>query len=73
MEMQAAFELADDILIINKSQSVLGGAFSESQMRVEIVPVSITPDDVKAVFAFFQCVAYKQVAAQFGVALELPK
>jgi hypothetical protein len=73
IEIQAEFELADDILIMTDKKSILGGIWSNSKDRITKFPNSIQPDDLKTVFSFFNLVVFKHVASQFGIQLELPK
>jgi hypothetical protein len=72
-EIQSSFELAPDVLVITEKLSVLGGIFSDSKDRIEYKPKSLNAEDIKTVFSFFQLIAIKNVAAQFGIGLELPK
>lgn len=72
-DIKAEFKLAPDVMIINKKLSVLGGIW-EDDKDVEVkVPKSITPEDLKMVMSFFQIVAFKSFADQFGIQLDFPK
>jgi hypothetical protein len=72
-EIQSSFELSPDLLIITEKLSVLGGVFSDSKDRLEYRPKSLNAEDIKTIFSFFQLIAIKNVAAHFGIGLELPK
>ena len=73
VEMDASFNLAPNIMFINTSLSVVGGVFSSSKESVKYLPANISTDDVHGIFSFFQVIAYKQAAAQFGIKLDTPK
>ena len=71
-EIHTEFELADDLLVLTKKVSVMGGMFAKSEDKIQRVPKNLTQEDMKSLFMFFQLIVYKQVAAQFGVNLVLP-
>jgi len=71
-DVQATFELGDDILIVNKSKSVLGGIYSSSEDKIVHVPRNLTPEDIKAVMAFFQLVSMKSIADNLGIKVADP-
>jgi len=43
------FKLADDMMIINKSKSILGGIYEDSKDIVKKIPRDLTEEDTKAV------------------------
>ena len=71
-DMKATFKLAPDVLVIQDSKSVLGGIYSDSKIRLQEMPRSLTNDDLKAVFDFFYIVAFKNFADLLGIKVELP-
>jgi len=71
-DITATFELGDDILIVNKSKSVLGGIYESDEDKIVHVPRNITPEDIKAVMSFFQIVSMKTIAENLGIKVEDP-
>jgi hypothetical protein len=72
-DIKAEFKLAPDVLVVRKSLSVLGGIWADSKDEYQKVPRSLSPEDVQIVVQFFQIVAFKGFAEQFGFKLEFPK
>jgi hypothetical protein len=72
-DMKADFKLAPDILVVSKKLSVLGGIWQDSKDEQVRVPKNITAEDIQTVMQFFQIVAFKGFAEQFGIKLEFPK
>lgn len=72
-DIKADFKLAPDVLVVKKSLSVLGGIWSDSKDEYQKVPRSLNPEDVQTVVQFFQIVAFKGFAEQFGFKLDFPK
>lgn len=72
-EIQSAFELAQNVVVMTKKLSVLGGIWSDNEDKIEFVPKNLTQDDIQTVFNFFQLVSFKQVANQFGITLNYPQ
>jgi hypothetical protein len=72
-DVKADFKLAPDTLVVHKKLSVLGGIWEDDKDVMVKVPKSITPEDVNTVLQFFQIVAFKGFAEQFGIKLEFPK
>lgn len=71
-DIQAQFKLASDIMIVNKKLSVLGGIWQDSKDVQVKVPKTLTQEDITAVMSFFNIVAFKSFADQFGIHLDLP-
>ena len=72
-DVKADFKLSPDTLVVHKKLSVLGGIWEDEKDEITKVPKSITPEDVNTVLQFFQIVAFKGFAEQFGIKLEFPK
>ena len=72
-DIKADFKLAPDVLVVKKSLSVLGGIWSDSHDEYQKVPRTLNPEDVQTVIQFFQIVAFKGFAEQFGFKLDFPK
>jgi hypothetical protein len=72
-EIHAEFELADDIVVMTRKLSILGGLFDYSADKFVRIPEKLKPDDLKIVSQFFDLVVFKHLASQFGIQLELPK
>jgi hypothetical protein len=72
-DVKAEFKLSPDILVIKKSLSVLGGIWQDEKTEHQKVPKSLNPEDVQTVIQFFQIVAFKGFAEQFGFKIEFPK
>jgi hypothetical protein len=70
IEIQTEFELAQDILVIEEKLSIVGGIWSESKIKLESTAKSLTQEDVKTIFSFFQIITYKRLAEQFGIKLD---
>jgi len=71
-DITASFELGDDLLIINKSKSILGGIYSDSSDKIVHVPRNLTPEDIKTVMSFFQLVTMKNIADNLGIKVADP-
>jgi len=71
-DVQATFQLSDDMLIVTKSLSVAGGIFSDTKDVIQRIPRNITPDDVKAVLNFFTVISFKNIAENLGVKVDDP-
>jgi hypothetical protein len=71
-DIKADFKLAPDVMIVSKKLSVLGGIWSDSKDEIVKVPKYLNPQDIQTVMNFFQIIAFKGFAEQFGVKLELP-
>lgn len=71
-DMKASFKLAPDVLVIQVSRSIAGGIYSDSKIKLQEMPKSITQDDLKAVFDFFYIVAFKNFADLLGIKVDLP-
>lgn len=72
-DIKADFKLAPDTLVVHKKLSVLGGIWTDDKDEIVKVPKNLTPEDVSTVLQFFQIVAFKGFAEQFGIKLEFPK
>lgn len=72
-DIKAEFALAPDVLVVNKKLSVLGGIWEDEKDEYVSVPKSLEPEDVQMVIQFFQIVAFKGFADQFGIKLDFPK
>jgi hypothetical protein len=72
-EIHAEFELADDIIVMTRKISILGGLFDYNSDKVIRIPEKLKPEDLQIVSQFFDLVVFKHVASQFGIQLELPK
>ncbi len=72
-DVKSEFILAPDVLVVRKSLSVLGGIWSDAKDEYVKVPRSLTAEDVDTVNKFFQIVAFKGFAEQFGIKLDFPK
>jgi hypothetical protein len=71
-DIKADFKLAADTMVINKKLSVLGGIWEDEKDEYVKVPKSLTPDDIQSVLSFFQIVAWKSFADQFGIKVSFP-
>ena len=72
-DIKADFKLAPDTLVVSKKLSVLGGIWTDDKDEMIKVPKTLTPEDITTVLSFFQIVAFKGFAEQFGIKLEFPK
>jgi hypothetical protein len=70
IEIVSEFELAKDLLVIEEKLSIMGGLWSDSKIKIKSIPKSLTNDEIKTVFSFFQIVTYKRLAEQFGIKLD---
>jgi len=71
-DVEATFQLGDDILIVAKSLSVAGGIFENKEDKITRVPRNITPEDIKAVLDFFTVVSIKNIAENLGIKVDDP-
>jgi len=71
-DIKADFKLAPDLMIINKKLSVLGGIWEDEKDEQVRVPKSLNPEDIQTVLSFFQIVAWKNFADQFGLKVDFP-
>jgi len=71
-DIKADFKLAPDTMVVNKKLSVAGGIWEDEKDEYVKVPKSLTPDDIQAVLSFFQIVAFKSFADQFGIKVTFP-
>ena len=72
-DVKAEFKLAPDVMIINKKLSVLGGIWADEKDIQQRVPKNITQEDIQTVISFFNVIAFKTLADQFGIKLDFPK
>jgi len=71
-DIQATFALAPNILIVQKTQSKLGGIYESSSQSIEYQNRPIQTTDIQAVFQFFQVVAFDQFAKLLNVPAAVP-
>jgi len=71
-DVEATFQLAPNVLVIEKNLSILGGLWADTSIEYKDMPRSITHEDVKAVLEFFTVVAFKGFADQFGISYKMP-
>jgi len=72
-DIKASFKLAPDVMVISKKLSVLGGIWEDDKDEQIKVPKSLTPEDIQTVLSFFQIIAFKGFADQFGIKVDFPK
>jgi len=72
-DIKATFQLAPDVMVIQKKLSVLGGIWEDEKTENVSVPRSLTQEDISDVISFFQVIAFKTIADQFGYKVEFPK
>ena len=70
--IKATFSMAPDIMIIQKSKSILGGIWSSTKLVFKKMPKSLTPKDVELVFDFMTVVAMTQFAKLLGIPAQNP-
>jgi hypothetical protein len=59
--------LAPNLLIVQKKKSVLGGLWSSSEEKVVLLPASITINQLRTVFEFFEIVAFERFAEMLKI------
>lgn len=69
----ATFELAPNLIIIEKSASYAGGIFQKTKDIIKKVPRSVTQADVEGVLDFFLVCAVKRFADELGIKVTNPK
>jgi hypothetical protein len=72
-DISSFFKLADDMMIINKSKSILGGIYENSQDIIKKVPRDLTEEDTKALMNILFVISFKTLAENFGIKLSLPE
>lgn len=71
-EITAKFELAANLLIIEERTSSQGGAYTDSNIKIEEKPTNINEEDIKASVLFFKIVCIKAIANFIGISVDLP-
>jgi len=66
-DLQTTFQLAPNILVVNKKLSILGGIWDDTQDIFDNIPREFTQDDMKSIISFFQVVTFKAVMDNLGI------
>lgn len=72
-DVQADFQFAPDLIVVNKKLSVFGGIFNHEKDETISRPRSITQEDIQTVLNFFEIIAYQTIAKYMKIDLPLPK
>ncbi|CAF1390506.1 unnamed protein product [Rotaria sp. Silwood1] len=72
VDVNADWQLAPDLLLIQTSKSYLGGLFESSKQSIEEVPHVLTLDEAKQLQQFFMMIAISNVAGTLGMNLTYP-
>ncbi|KAF9279546.1 hypothetical protein BGZ68_007855 [Mortierella alpina] len=65
------FKLAEDMLLVRRQISVLGGIWKSDTTEISSVPHTFTPQDTQIMQMFWQMIAFRQMAMSAGI--EPPK
>ncbi|KAF9936986.1 hypothetical protein BGZ75_007695 [Mortierella antarctica] len=65
------FKLAEDMLLVRRQISVLGGIWKSDTTEISHVPHTFTPQDTQIMQMFWQMIAFRQMAMSAGI--EPPK
>jgi len=71
--IKATFHLAPNILVMQKTRSVLGGIYESSEVEFKYQDRPVTLSDIDAVFDFFKVAAFKKFADLIGLPADNPK
>lgn len=71
-EITAKFKLAANLLIIEERTSSKGGAYVDSNIKIEEKPNTINDEDIKASMLFFKIICTKAIANFIGISVDLP-
>ena len=72
INVDADWQMAPDLLLIQKSRSILGGLFQSSKQSIREVPHVLSMDEVIKLQRFFMLVAMDNLASTLGVNVTLP-
>lgn len=72
-DIDTDFKLAPELLVIQHSRSVLGGAYASDKVIFQEVPASLTLNDIKLLFKFFEIIAFKNIGVLLGLDLNYPE
>ncbi|UJR29536.1 hypothetical protein I4U23_010753 [Adineta vaga] len=72
VDVNAEWEIAPDLLLIQKSRSILGGLFESSKQSIEEVPHVVTLEEATKLQQFFMLIATSNLAATMGINAPVP-
>jgi hypothetical protein len=72
VDVNADWQLAPDLLLIQTSKSILGGLFETNKQSIQEVPHALTMDEVVKLQQFFMLVAMSNVASTLGANVTIP-
>ncbi|KAF9953008.1 hypothetical protein BGZ72_005759 [Mortierella alpina] len=61
------FKLAEDMLLVRRQISVLGGIWKSDTTEISHVPHTFTPQDTQIMQMFWQMIAFRQLAMSAGI------
>lgn len=70
--MGAEFKIADDILYIEESTSVLGGIFEKTTEKYEKKPKNLTDAEIEAIISMYKLFSLKFLADVLGITVRMP-
>ncbi|CAF2637942.1 unnamed protein product [Rotaria sp. Silwood2] len=73
VDVDANWQLAPDLLLIQTSKSYLGGLFQSNQQSIQEVPHVLTLDEAVKLQQFFMLVAMGNLASTIGANVTLPQ
>jgi hypothetical protein len=73
VDINADWQLAPDLLLIQKSKSILGGLFESNKQSIQEIPHSLTLDEVTKLQQFFMLVAMGNLASTLHLNVTLPE
>ncbi|CAF0983915.1 unnamed protein product [Rotaria sordida] len=72
VDINADWQLAPDLLLIQTSKSYLGGLFESSKQSIQEVPHVLTLEEAKQLQQFFMMIAISNLAGTLGMNLTYP-
>jgi len=72
-DVQSLFLLAPDVIVINKSRSILGGLFSKSEDKVVIIPKTLVNEQIAVLSKFFEVVVFERFAEILKINSNVPR
>ena len=72
IDINADWQLAPDLLMIQSSRSILGGIFEKNKQSIQEVPHTLTIDEAIKIQQFFMLIAMSNIAAILGHDIPLP-
>ena len=71
--VEAKFKFGTNLMIVKESKSIGGFIYSEEKMKIQEIPRSVTEDEVKSIFEFFNYVAFKNFGGLLGLDISYPQ